>query len=191
MKKTLFIFLALLILMSCCICSSASYSLGISWDNTPCIITWNCNFTTTEREAVRAAMQAWNSLTNSNGVSAVTSYLSTYITSPNYVQYGYLTDGSVAKTIPNVDSNQHITDVYITLSLFKSWSTTGESTKFDIQSVVQHELGHAIGIAHCHESGSSCSLGSCPSNVMSPNLHAGTIRTTFTSYDTAAYDYVY
>ncbi|KGK98472.1 hypothetical protein LI82_12305 [Methanococcoides methylutens] len=36
----------------------------------------------------------------------------------------------------------------ITFNSDKSWSTTGESTKFDVQSAATHELGHCLSLGH-------------------------------------------
>lgn len=64
-----------------------------------------------------------------------------------------------------------------------SFTSSGTSGSFDIQSIATHELGHAIGVAHCHEIGESCNSSTCSSNVMNPTIKENTIRRTLTDYD--------
>ena len=73
-----------------------------------------------------------------------------------------------------------------------SFSTSAESGKHDIQTISLHELGHAIGIAHCHEIGaSSCFSTTCTSNVMKPTSSTNTTRRSLQPYDSASKQSIY
>lgn len=67
----------------------------------------------------------------------------------------------------------------------------------DKQSVIVHELGHAIGIVHCHEldangvDSGDCLSWTCPSNVMSPTLDVNTTKRNLTDYDIASKQLIY
>ena len=61
--------------------------------------------------------------------------------------------------------------------------------KYDINTVLTHELGHALGVPHCHEAAQdgNCYSGSCSSNVMNRLVDTGEVRVTLTSYDKMMY----
>ena len=53
--------------------------MGFRWETTPCIVMWNCDFETDQREAVRAAMSEWNGVADTDGSGLVASYLTNYV----------------------------------------------------------------------------------------------------------------
>ena len=64
--------------------------------------------------------------------------------------------------------------------------------QYDIQSVITHEAGHALGIAHCHEIGQTCFSSTCKLNAMNPQAQLNSIqRRTLQQYDSASYIYMY
>lgn len=183
--KSLFL-LMICVLFITSTCSAAT--LWYYWPNTPRTVTFNCSFSTNEREAVRSAMQQWNGVTDSSGRSIISMYLSNYVTSDNIVNYS-LYINAVATTQPYVIGGE-VQSVNIILNSNYQWSVGASAGKYDIQTVVLHELGHALGVGHCHEIGYSC--GSiCSSNVMNPIIGTGTVRTTFQYYDTSTYRSIY
>ena len=67
----------------------------------------------------------------------------------------------------------------LTFSSAHQWSTTGEASKFDVQGIAAHELGHALGLNH--PSDASCNL-----NTMWASAAAGeTIKRTLEAGDKA------
>lgn len=63
-----------------------------------------------------------------------------------------------------------------------SFSDVIESGKHNFESVALHEIGHALGIAHCHTSCTS----SCETNVMSSYFTAEMVRLSLQDYDKAS-----
>ena len=113
----------------------------------------------------------------------------------NYIKFGDTLDGWIAYCDPTPTTGE-LYAVTITLSWDHSWATNLSSNAYDVQTTVQHELGHALGIAHCHELDSSygngpCWSTTCKSNVMYPIINKGERRTTLTSYDISSYRSIY
>lgn len=171
---------------------TARTALGFRWPNTPRDVLFRCDFATAEREAVRSAMQAWNGVKDPDGRSPVSMYLSSG-TASSSIERGYLDDDALGVTQPILaaGSSTNLYGVKIILNSNKSFSVGAQSGKYDIQSVVQHELGHALGVAHCHTKGGAYTTPTCPNNVMCPTLGTGTTRRTFKAYDTASYIVIY
>ena len=76
------------------------------------------------------------------------------------------------------------------------WANGSVAGKFDVQTVVTHELGHALGIMHCHEKyhypdGVACWSDTCLQNMMNPYISPGTTRRNLQTYDTASYIVIY
>lgn len=167
-------------------------ALGFRWPNTPRDVLFRCDFATAERETVRSAMQAWNGVKDPDGRSPVSMYLSSGTASSSIVYYNTY-ENWIGITGPTfvAGSGTNLYSIRIRLNSNKSFSVGAQSGKYDIQSVVQHELGHALGVAHCHTIGSSYTTPTCPSNVMCPTLGTGTTRRTFKAYDTASYIVIY
>ena len=76
------------------------------------------------------------------------------------------------------------------------WTNGSVAGKYDVQSVVTHEIGHALGIKHCHElsaypNGGPCWSDTCLQNVMQPEISSGMTRRNLRYYDTASYIVIY
>ncbi|NLD82181.1 MAG: matrixin family metalloprotease, partial [Smithella sp.] len=76
---------------------------------------------------------------------------------------------------------------YYPLNSEYSFINTTESGKYNFESVALHEIGHALGIAHCHTSCTS----SCTSNVLSSYFTTGQIRRSLQEYDKASLTALY
>ena len=166
--------------------------LGYVWKDTPVTIFFTCDFEADEREAVRAAMATWNSVKSAEGSSIVTLFLKTG-EAENIVERVSSFWGWVGYC--DVTSSQgEIVRVRVKLGSEYNWSTTGATDAYDIQTVVLHELGHALGIAHCHEADEGvgpCWSSTCLTNAMNPVVSLGEINTTLKSYDTSSYRVLY
>lgn len=153
-------------------------------------------FTTAEHSAVDAAFRAWNTLPYSYSIpQAKTFFLSgsmqtnNVITKP--VSWGYPED-ALAYTEMN-SPNGIASAATIKLNRNYTFSAGIPAGTYHLQSLIMHELGHVLGIAHCHEKEESpCSpSGSCELNIMNWDLPAATMRTTFRSYDINSYISIY
>lgn len=161
------------------------------WYNTPKDAFIKCDFSTAEREAVRAAMQQWNKVRDTKGKSIVSLYLTTGATDSRVIYSNY--------SFPKIGYTEHILrgdeilGATIHLASTEKWSVGYSPGCYDIQTVVLHELGHMLGVAHCHEDGSEppCFSKTCESNVMNPYVSPGKIKRTFQEYDTASYIIIY
>ena len=169
-------------------------NLGRKWYDTPKDMYFKCYFDTAERNAVLAAMNKWNSVKDPEGNSIVTMHLTTELT-PNEVRYGYSFGEWVGKCQLNPELGQEeIEAVTVYIEGDVNWSTTGAADAYDVQTVVMHELGHALGIAHCHEKSEGpgpCWSATCLKNVMNPLTDFGDVNHTFQEYDIASYMMIY
>ena len=167
--------------------------MGQKWYNTPRNIEFRCDFPYEEREAVRGAMAKWNSVKTPSGDSMVTMFVTQIGNPGNSITYSsswYQWIGYCEK----VTTGDQILSVNVKLANEVDWSVGGSPGKYDIQTIVQHELGHALGVAHCHESSEGvgpCASATCLSNVMYPFVETGKVNTTLKEYDTASYIVIY
>ena len=173
--------------------STARLRLGPKWYYTPRNIYFKCDFSTSERNAVQAAMNTWNAVKTPDGNSMVSMNLTTANSVNTVVYANSYWEWLGFCDIQSADGSR-IDSVVINLSNNFSWSTTGGATSYDLQTVVLHELGHALGVAHCHEEvdGSGpCWSATCLQNVMYPFAAVGKINRTLKEYDTASYIAIY
>lgn len=87
------------------------------------------------------------------------------------------------------------------LNTFLGWSPIGAWPKYDVWTLVGHELGHVLGVAHCHQSSSNiedevtsdteCVSSTCDSNIMKPKISGGEKIHTLTAYDKSSYQLIY
>ena len=165
---------------------------GYWWSGTPRNVFFNCDLPTSEREAVRDAMQEWNSVKTPSGGSMVNMFLTTGSTNSKITK-----DNTWSSWVGYCNiyatSADEISSVHIELNDNHNWSVGGDSGTFDIQTVTQHELGHALGVAHCHEYGTSapCWSATCYDNVMNREVSTGVVNTNFQPYDEASYINIY
>lgn len=93
-------------------------------------------------------------------------------------------------------NGQTLVSFTVMLNSNLKWSVSPTSGCYDIQTITQHELGHALGVAHCHESTDTkpCFSTTRSSNIMCPNIAIDTLgssRRTFQPYDTSSYIVIY
>lgn len=165
-------------------------NLGFKWEDTPRTVEFYCSFTGSSRNAVQNAMNKWNAVKDIYGENMVTMELSNDSSLDCAVEYAYLS----AKNVGYCDMDilgTTILGARVQLNYAYNYSVGGSASSFDIQTIVQHELGHALGIAHCHEGDSECFSPTCSQNVMNPNSNPLTIRHTLQDYDIASYRYIY
>lgn len=169
----------------------ARYDLGFQWPSVPSTISWYCGeLSASQQTAAQAAMNTWNAVRASDGSALISSYVSSDI-EDNEIGFTLSSEIGIAETIPMLDSNGYVTSVKIVLQQNANWSIGASAGAYDVQTVILHELGHAYGIAHCHEGSGSCGVIGCPNNVMSPTISKNMTRRVLQTYDIINYQYIY
>ena len=166
-------------------------SIGYKWENKSNTVYFYCGFNSVWKEALSASMTSWNNVKNVNNETIVPMAFTSNSSHSNKI---YATSGQtwLAKMFPTVTGEYFDTVKIAFNSGDFAFSVGAVSGKYDIQSVATHEMGHAIGIAHCHEqTETTCSIGTCPTNVMNPSIASNTIRRDLTAYDTSSKKVIY
>ena len=167
--------------------------LAFKWPSVPCTIEWYCDGLEPWQETqTEEAMIKWNYVQANDGSELLTSVLTNDSNSQCRIYFDYLSIGTVARITPNPDSGD-LQYVWIRLSDSHTFSSSAQPGAYDLQSVILHELGHAYGVAHCHNDVGigSCDVGSCPNNVMSPVLASNRQQRILKDYDKDSYRSVY
>lgn len=149
-----------------------------------------------ERNEIVAAFRTWREVNNTNNYFWHLSFMTTTNSSagPNNI---YRTahfpfgSGNAGYTYFH-DTNGIINSVDIYLNDQKSFSIGASPGKHDYRSIIIHEAGHALGVAHCHELGESCRSSTCNLNAMNRSSKIGSIQgRTLQEYDKASYMAIY
>lgn len=170
-------------------------SLGIRWANTPRMIHINVSsLPSNYANEATAAMNVWNRvkdpLTNQSQVTLKGKKGPG--TGQCQITMQSFGTGEVGYTYVTYNEKNEYTSTEIWLYPYVSWSIGKKAGCYDVETVVLHELGHALGVAHCHEKGdSSCFSPTCSKNVMQPIINPNTVRTTLQAYDSGSYQFIY
>ena len=151
---------------------------------------WDNSF----KQAFYRAMSTWNTVRHpTNG--QLLCYMQTSSSSANTISLGRLFDESLlgyTDLYPQFDGDvppeTKINHFEITINTGEHNFTDGAKPGYyDIQSVIQHELGHAIGIAHCHETGGS----GCQNTMHNQTLENTTYQRYLKDYDISSKQIIY
>lgn len=188
--------LAMVLLFSAfCIGANAAKgrkSLGYKWSNKYSSVYFYCGFNNTWKDAISAGMSSWNAVKEISTNKTVVPMYFTSSSSSNNKIYSTSNQTWLGKMFPTA-SNGVLTAASIAFNSGDySYTVGAASGKYDIQTIATHELGHAIGVAHCHEEGESpCFSPTCTSNVMKRTTAPNTTRRTLTDYDKASKQVIY
>ncbi len=169
---------------------------GYYWaGNSPTVYFQFQGFDSGQKTAIRSAMTTWNAVRNFSGNPMVTLKETTSASQA---------DGNIILSINDsfmkyygytykypMDNPGPFSYCKIEINLAKKLSLGAKNGYVDFQSVVVHELGHALGVAHCHESEQNCSFSNCSTFVMNPDVPIGKNRRVLTSYDKSSYQVIY
>ncbi len=152
-------------------------------------------FTADERNEIVAAFRTWRDVNYTNNYFWHLSFMTTTNSSaPNKIiktdHWSY--DPDFAGYTSYNESAGVIESVEIYLNNQKPFTIGASAGKLDLRSIVIHEVGHALGVAHCHEYGESCNSPTCLLNAMNLKTKRGSIQgRTLQEYDKASYMAIY
>ncbi len=165
-------------------------SLDYMWTDKNATIYFYNELSAPWKESISAAMTKWNAVKDARTGKDIVPFALTSDSSNNNRIYSTGNQVYIAYCSPNAN-NGVLSSVNILVNIkdysFASGSISG---KYDMQSTIIHELGHAIGVAHCHEN-ESCFSTTCATNVMNPTLSDNMTRRNLTAYDTSSKQYIY
>lgn len=168
-------------------------ALDHKWYGTPRTVEVDCSaLGTLFKDSAQAAMNTWNNVKLTNGQSIVTFKAVNNTSLNTAIFYASLDDGQIAYTYTNHPiGDPAVRYSEIQLSKSKTFVNGRAAGAYDIQSVILHELGHSLGVAHCHEYYESCSSSTCNTNVMNLTIPTNYTRRSLTYYDYQSYQQIY
>lgn len=145
-------------------------------------------------QAAYRAMSSWNAVkhpTNGRSICELVPDSS----SPNRLELGRLFNPNTAgyafiypEYSGDVPPHTNITSFRIVINSWEvSFADGAKPGCYDIQSVIQHELGHILGIAHCHETGGD----GCQNTMHWQTLQNTTHQRYLKEYDISSKETIY
>lgn len=172
--------------------AAARLSFPYKWPHSPNVISFRCEIP--ETSAVKNAMNVWNTVKDPQGNPMLPLQTNTNSNNPNSIYYinDWYQKSYIGLCTPTLQGTT-VTSMKIWLNQAdKTFSVGAKSGCYDIQTIVEHELGHALCIRHCHEGRpEDCFSSTCSSNVMNPNPETGKLRRVLQSYDRVSYQAIY
>ena len=167
-------------------------NLGYKWSSKYSTVYFYCGLKDTWKNAISSGMSSWNAVKEPSTNKAIVPMALT--SNSNHSNKIYLTSGEtwLGHTF-TTQTNGVLKSASIAFNSGMYTFTAGAaSNKYDMQTVATHELGHAIGVAHCHEvNETSCFSATCPSNVMMCVIYDNSMRRKLTDYDTSSKQLIY
>ena len=165
-------------------------SLGYRWQSINSPVYFYCNFNSYWKGAIQGAMTTWNNVKHpSTGAQLVPMQFTSNSGSANKIRTGSGNWLGYANVTNSGNSIQSVEVLFNTRDY--SFEIGNVSGHYDIQSVAEHELGHAIGIAHCHELNNTCTSITCTNNVMNNTIPEGKVRRILQDYDISSKKNIY
>lgn len=167
-------------------------NLGYKWSDKYATVYFYCGFNDTWKNAISSGMSSWNAVKETSTNNSLVPMAFTSDSSHSNKIYSTSGETWLGHMFPD-STNGVLNSASIAFNSGTYTFTVGAASgKYDIQTVATHELGHAIGVAHCHEKDeTSCFSPTCSSNVMMRVIYPNSTRRTLTDYDTASKQVIY